>query len=106
MTAENQNFEVLEGDHNRIIFEVKNVDVGDVDKIFWYAGEIEKTLEDGSITIDEEKNEIILDLENEETHGRAGRIQHELKIVDIFGNISTLSQGKMIVKEPKRVIEA
>lgn len=107
MTAENQSFEIYSGDTKNIIIPVTDV-YGEplslegvtatwVLKSSAYVVEvaITKTIGNG---IDIDGSEVTISLNPSDTEGFSGLYYHELEIVDVAGNVSTVTTGNVIIK--------
>lgn len=104
MALTEQDFSIVQGDFKRLRFSVSGLDdIDEIDNVYWFAEDIKKTQED--IEVDRENNEIVFDIYSEETKDWCGWMNHELKIVDGDGNVSTLAQGNITVKHSSNIIE-
>jgi len=103
-----QDIQIRKGDHKQLIFDVtlpnEMSSLEDVEKIYWYydnsftSGETFKAddpmLEKEKIDMIIETSILKIDITTTESQLiDVGRYQHELRIEDIEGNISTIARG-------------
>lgn len=106
VTAENQNFEMYRGDTKHIRFSIEDESLNLAGTTINWAmtpfrkseAIITKTTTEGISLVD---GKIIVKLDANDTESLLGLYEHEVQIVDEYGNVSTVLRGNITIKEDK-----